>query len=414
MPRTAYGYCPTCFAEGISRTRGGVNARDRCARGHEYLSSTSLDVTCAVCQRAFDFASQPETSAGAVGCPHCGARLDQDGEALGEPGACCAGPLVIGGSVRRATGHHKSRVEFGMMRKSGVPVRGWTAEMFRTPHGAALLYDIYHARLAVLGPAIGKFAKWVQGWLMRLAEDAIRHFVAGVHRHGHWKGLGVKVPLSVTLDLGDLGPLWSSAITQALEASGVEVMMHTKPVFQSVAAAVHERTTILLGGEHHATGQVGVTRRIEGMARQVTRINETTRARLSNLLHEAHEKNDTVAEVIENIRHRIPNMAANRAPTIARTELSRASDEGMKQCYRDSDVLTHVSVIGCEAIEAGIPTYRGIPTCNIQDVPIHDVDLLEFHINHTGCIVPSQFRDADGKVPNVQPHEGFEHQSTPD
>ena len=56
-------------------------------------------------------------------------------------------------------------------------------------------------------------------------------------------------------------------------------------------------------------------------------------------------------------------------------------------------MITHVSVIGCEAREPGSPQYRGESTCNIQDVPINDADKLEFHPNHTGTIVPSRFRN---------------------
>ena len=38
-----YGFCPTCKAKGVSRTRGGANAKDTCAGGHVYPSSMSLE-----------------------------------------------------------------------------------------------------------------------------------------------------------------------------------------------------------------------------------------------------------------------------------------------------------------------------------------------------------------------------------
>lgn len=297
-----------------------------------------------------------------------------------------------------------------MLRKSSVPEGGWTAERFQTPHGAAMLHDIYHARLAVLAPAIAKFTTFMRTWLAGIGRDALHRFTSAMHARGQ---RSIKAPLEVTVDLGSLAPLWSRSITQALEGAGIEVVIHSKPAMQSVAAATHERTAILIGSEPNHTATQRVTRKIDALARQVTRINEGTRDRLEKLLQQSHRSRATVAETVERMRLRIPEIAASRAPTIARTELARASDEGMKQAYRDNPQITHISVIGCEAVEPNIPTYRGIPTCNIQNVPVADMDALEFHINHTGCMVPSQFLDEQGRAPYVRPHEGYDGQDHP-
>ena len=383
--------------------------------GHRYRSVFSLDTQCGVCGRAFDHANQIEIQPGLIACPFCVSPLNQDGDRV-KGASCGCGPLVIGGTVRRPDGGHKSRKEFAMLRKSFVPEGGWTSEIFHTPHGAALLHDIYAGRLAVLVPAIRRFSVVIKNLVERQCNDAITRFRELVAQHRHFRSVKVmdaKVPMSFTIDLGELAPLWSHAIMEALASSGIEMTVHAKPSLQSVAAAVEERTSILLGTKPQSSTNA-VQARTNRLAQQVTRINDTTRHRLEVLLESEYEDNRTIAETVDAMKLRIPQIADSRAPTIARTELGRAADEGMKFSYINSGVVTHVSVIGCEAIEARSPHYKGIPTCNIQDVPIHDVDLLEWHINHTGCIIPSQFRDADGRVPNVVSHEGFPGQDSPD
>ena len=84
----------------------------------------------------------------------------------------------------------------------------------------------------------------------------------------------------------------------------------------------------------------------------------------------------------------------SRLTTLARTEGSRAVDEGVKEAVKSSGIVSHMSVIGCKAVEPNIPTYRGEPTCNIEDVPTVDVDMVEFHVNHTGAWVASRFSQA--------------------
>jgi hypothetical protein len=112
----------------------------------------------------------------------------------------------------------------------------------------------------------------------------------------------------------------------------------------------------------------------------------------------------TVAETAKVLEERMPKIAAARIRTIARTETMMAWTEGSIASLQQSGVVTHVSVIGCESREEGSwgrPSfqqfmYRGEGTCNIQDVPIADAHLLNFHPNHTGSVVPSRFKEADG------------------
>ncbi len=74
-------------------------------------------------------------------------------------------------------------------------------------------------------------------------------------------------------------------------------------------------------------------------------------------------------------------------------------DAAALQAYLDGKVVSHISVIGCEAVEEGIPEYKGVPTCNIRNVPVEDAHELAFHINHTGTMVPTGFYNSDGTKP---------------
>ena len=89
----------------------------------------------------------------------------------------------------------------------------------------------------------------------------------------------------------------------------------------------------------------------------------------------------------------LPAFNASRINTIARTETNNAWTRGSVASFQESTTLSHVSVIGCEAREPNSPQYRGESTCNVQDVPVEDAGLLDFHPNHTGTIVPSRFRE---------------------
>lgn len=42
-----YGFCPFCYSDVISRTRGGENAQDTCEKGHKYLSGKTLSAKLA-------------------------------------------------------------------------------------------------------------------------------------------------------------------------------------------------------------------------------------------------------------------------------------------------------------------------------------------------------------------------------
>jgi hypothetical protein len=186
--------------------------------------------------------------------------------------------------------------------------------------------------------------------------------------------------------------IWANALNEILgEAANVRLVLEYQPVAQSIAARAYERTSIIIGEELAPDANISILRRAQTLAREVTQINDTTRKVLAERLARGVEEGSTPREIAKAIEAEIPEIAAKRLPTIVRTEVGRALDEGTKQAMLESSVITHVSVIGCKAREANSPQYNGQSTCNIADVPVYDVDKLRWHPNHTGALVPSRF-----------------------
>jgi hypothetical protein len=196
----------------------------------------------------------------------------------------------------------------------------------------------------------------------------------------------------VDLGFGSNEASWKAAIEKVLGPSAdVELILDYQPAVQSVAAKAYGRTSLFLGQQEDPHASLNILRRSQEMAQLVTRINDTTRKQLSREIGNAIDDGLSIRETVKHLAETFPDIASSRIPTIVRTETGRAIDEGTKQSMKESSTVTHVDVIGCEAVEPGIPTYNGRPTCNITGVPVYDLDKLHFHINHTGCIVPGQY-----------------------
>lgn len=171
----------------------------------------------------------------------------------------------------------------------------------------------------------------------------------------------------------------------------VEIVEEYVPVAQSTIARSYESTCRILNEELAQDASQETLRRAKLLAQKVTRINETTRTRMQTVISEALASGEGVSAVARVLRDALPEIATSRLPTIARTEAGNFVDEGVKQAVRESSVVSHVSVIGCKSREPNSPQYNGQSTCNIQDVPAHDVDKLTWHINHTGAVIASRF-----------------------
>jgi hypothetical protein len=163
------------------------------------------------------------------------------------------------------------------------------------------------------------------------------------------------------------------------------------PIVQSIAARAHHSTLVFLGEPDPANSSASIFRRAQALGARVARINETTRLRLVDSISKAITEGQTMAESVETIRAMIPAISAARIPTIVRTEIGFAIDEGVKAALKESRTVESVMVVGCNARSSNGPTFDGRTTCNVTDVPVARVDELFFHVNHTGSIIPQAF-----------------------
>lgn len=286
---------------------------------------------------------------------------------------------------------------------SRVPAGGWTDEQFRTENGRQLLIDLFNVQRFATARGVRKMAKLLNRIFKRQFDLLIDRVL---------ERQAMKAPILIN-PAGDEA-LWVSALNQVFGEFGLggqitaELVEGTAQAATGVIDDVMRGVSVNLGGGSF-TREQAVRNLDKGyrIGQNITRINETTRDRIRRTIERAIWEQDlTVAETAKVLRERFPQICRNRISTIARTEMGRAADWANIKSIQESQVVTHVSVFGCEAIEPNIPTYGGVPTCNIQNVPVADAGMLDFHINHTGVIVPSKFIDPV-LPPDPEPSEGL-------
>jgi hypothetical protein len=303
---------------------------------------------------------------------------------------------------------------FTHYKSSTVPEGGWNFENFRSPAGVQLVRDqINVQRMAKL-----KGARLLTKPLTLLMRAQVLSVITIFgKRYAAATGLGLTPgqrgtdfygkQVTRVLTVNQHSGLWAQAIEEAFAKEGASVTATVRPAMQSVADDVLDKTTTLLTGQKASDVSKHVIRtQVNEIATKVTRINNTTRSNLSKLIGKAIDDGTPPFAVMELVRDKIPGIATNRVPTIVRTEMGLAADRASIRAMKDSAVVTHVSVTGCEAIEKGIPTWNGIPTCNIRNVPIEYSGELQFHPNHTGAIIASVFRKRDGGVQATPTQQG--------
>ena len=285
-------------------------------------------------------------------------------------------------------------------RKSHVPPEGWSADTFTGSDARNLLNDILKTQKVAVARGVRSLSEWLSKRFEKLIQNIITRAFEQKRRLGSvqlFKRISVPETEFIIDEEEDLA-VWERAVDEESSDFDAELFLLMLPRYQSVASEVLGKSSVLLGFQTPANTSGRILQRVRTLAAQVTGINATTRARLARVIQEGVEKGLSVEEIAINIRAKFPTIAANRVTTIARTEMVNAANQGASLAYELSGVVTHVSVVGCQAIEKNIPTYYGVPTCNIQNVPVKDSWSLQFHPNHTGIIVPAAFRGVDGSV----------------
>lgn len=165
----------------------------------------------------------------------------------------------------------------------------------------------------------------------------------------------------------------------------------SKPIYQAMADKSSEDVAHILAITLTPGASQNIIDRINLAREKGPRINDTQREKLQAILDEGMSEGLTKGEMAIKIQEDLDMFNSARPATIARNELAEAYRQGARAGMIDSGVVTEISVVGCEAEEADSPTYNGQSTCNIDGVPIADIDKLDYHINHTGAEVPSKF-----------------------
>lgn len=315
-------------------------------------------------------------------------------------------------------------------RRSRVPKGGWNQQSFQTPNGKAMLRDILMVRKLAIRENATILTKKLIEEFEREASEVIGRFASKVAGPQH-KTIGSDlVTMVLNLEVPDhAAGLWEEALQELFDDGELDgnIIGVFRPHYQSTLDHIVRKTNVLLTGREVPvrddegdsdeftsinTPEIDprrplterqiqrlITAQADGLCNKVTRISETTRTRMRSFFRRALDRGDTVGNLFDKFRDEFAHIATTRVPTIVRNELSVAANEAQIISFTGNKQVTHCSVVGCQAIEDDSPTYHGVHTCNIRNVPVYDLPYIEFHINHTGSWVPSGFRNVDGSVP---------------
>ena len=330
---------------------------------------------------------------------------------------------------------------FDLYRSSLLPRGGWTQETFQSSKGKKLLRDILAARRLGIRENTAKLTKSLVAMFEEEQEAVLVEFVKLVRKHNK-KTIGsslITLVLDLTVPDGSES-LWEAALNRIFNDGSIagRVLKVFRPSYHSTLTHIVNKTTQVLV---HTTGkpkpkdeievELGsevtpvtaieikpetrlkptrrpskaqmsklINRKADNLATKVTRIGYTTRKRMRLFFKKNIEAGTPIREVIERMREEFPRLR-ERASRIVRNELSVAANEAQILSFQNSRVVTHCSVVGCQGVEPDSPTYNGFHTCNIRNVPVQALELVDFHIGHTGSWVPSGFYNKDGSVPSL-------------
>lgn len=283
-----------------------------------------------------------------------------------------------------------------------IPPEGWNAQNFAR-HGETMILAL--ARVAKItqrraAPALAAKAS-------AMFKSQVNDICEIVMRRTHGRR-AAKVTFVV-----DVAQTWADAINQVLAEAKVEAVAKLMPDIQSVMAQGYSKTSVALAQEPANISRT-VTIRSRPIAERITKIDETTRKRIVGVVQNSVANDLSVAQTVDAVKAAAPKIYGHRALTIARTELNNAWNYGTAAAFLESHTITHISVIGCEAREIRSPQYHEESTCNYPDLPVGEIEaFLEvgFHPNHTGNLIPSGFRNADGTDDPDQPRPAIIEES---
>ena len=183
------------------------------------------------------------------------------------------------------------------------------------------------------------------------------------------------MPLTGTKDL--TGDIFNSAFEDG-ELQKAARRFHTSQMSVTVDALNDILDLNIDNSTANPTIALGLTK----LAKKVTKINDTTKGAIEKVCNDGIANGSTIDEIAANIQDVFDGATGYRAEMIARTETARAWDAASIDSYKEYGA-TFVDCIGC----TGTDDYPE-SNCNRPNIPIAEADSLEWHPNHTGCLVP--------------------------
>lgn len=264
-----------------------------------------------------------------------------------------------------------------------IPKGGWTRATFADDGKRLILAMHRTARLAQK-----KAIPFVAGHVEKMLNNHVSRVISKVRARR-----GAKAD-AILLNVDEA--IWLQAIDEVFREAGAEVVLEVVPALQSVMSQGYSKTSVMLGQRPEVDTNARIASQAREVAAKITRINDTTRRQVEDTVRRSVADGMTVSETAEKLRERMEGLNHNRSMTIARTELNNVWTQGAASAFEESSTLTHLTVIGCEAREAHSPHYKGQSTCNYPNLPRAELNAflaVGFHINHTGSLVASGFRD---------------------
>ena len=284
--------------------------------------------------------------------------------------------------------HLSSRELLSATCKGYTPPERWTAAAFAEV-GAAMIRGMTRTAKVVQRKAWAPVIRASRSVMRRQVEAVGEEALRLVAIHGE---RSVKAPSLI---------VWEAALNEVFNQAAPELIAELVPPLQSVADQGRSKSDEILGNTSRPASPELILP-TQQIARRVARIDETTRRRIRESIAQSLEDGLTVAETVQRLIDEAETTLPEwRLRTIARTEVSNAWTLGSIASMRETPGLISVDVIGCESREIerwNDPSYQqfmyqGESTCNIEGVSIREAHLLNFHPNHTGVMVPSEFRD---------------------
>jgi hypothetical protein len=196
--------------------------------------------------------------------------------------------------------------------------------------------------------------------------------------------------------------IWESALESNERGARLENVLNIQSMHNEVSERAYRAAAEIMQVDVRPSLISEVAARSASRTPLIAGILETTKNAVRTVVEAAIRAGKSVRDTIAAVRDKATKIAKGRSGVIARTESVRATNVGVGLAAKHSWAVTHISVVGCTQVEwRGPAFYRGLPTCNIQNVPAQDAETLDWHPNHTGFLAISGTINPDGSVPNL-------------